>query len=78
MKNEQPQWVAEIMLDHRHKKELLWMIEDVKNMSKEELDFSIQKNQKEIEENKNKIEYNWQGKKIIQKQPYNQKQKITT
>jgi hypothetical protein len=72
MKNEQSQWVEDLMSDHRHRQELLWMIEDVKKMSKEELEFSYQKTKEETEANKDKIEYNWQGNKIIQKQPFRQ------
>jgi hypothetical protein len=67
-------WIDEIMQQHRHEQELIWMIEDVKKMSKEELEFSIQKTKEHTEANKNKIEFNWQGKKIIQKKPFGKQQ----
>ena len=64
------QWLTDYNELQRNRQECIWMIEDVAKISKEELEFSIQKNRKKILEDKDKIEYDLRGKKILYRQPY--------
>jgi hypothetical protein len=72
MKNKQSQWVIDVISDYRHKQELIWILDDVENSSNEELEFSSKKVKEDTVANKDKVEYNYLGQKIIQKQPYHQ------
>jgi hypothetical protein len=70
MENDVMQWLTDYNELQRNLQECIWMIEDVAKMSKEELAWSIKKNEQKILEDKDKIEYDWRGKKLLFRQPY--------
>lgn len=70
MKNEQPQWLTDILADQRHLQELRWSLEDIQNESDEERAYKSEQNRLQIIEEKDKISYNYRGQRIIYRQPF--------
>ncbi|WP_264552988.1 hypothetical protein [Flavobacterium sp. N2038] len=70
MENDDMQWLTDYNDLERHRLELKWMREDLAKMSQEQRDFERERDRLRIIENKDRIEYNFQGKRILFKQPY--------